>query len=211
MALLVDFVVNLFFSFLGVALALWYENLGSPRLLLMRGKTTDNVKLKEKSTRFLHIVVKNSPKKVPLVRRQTAYSVHGTVTFIRKSDGKQVGQTMPIRWDGAPEPIKYEVENGKILSILDPRLVRISGYIDIPPDEQESFAIAVRIHGDKNAFGWTSESYFHDWRHPDYKLPTGEYMAKIKLTTGDATFEGEFPFVNLDAFETFDLSGQNAG
>ncbi|MCX8126790.1 MAG: hypothetical protein N3E40_06625 [Dehalococcoidia bacterium] len=209
--LLVDFAINLFFAFLGVVVAIWYENLGSPRLLLIPGNTTDDVKPNGWRVRFLHINVKNSPKKVPLVTRQTAYSVHGTVTFIRKSDGKQVGQTMPIRWDGAPEPIKFEVANGQVLSIPDPRLVRISRYIDIPPDEQEGFAIAVRIYDEKTAFGWTSESYFQNWRHNDYALPIGEYVAKVRLTTGDATFEGEFPFANFDAFEPFALSRRNAG
>lgn len=206
MDLLIDFCINLFFAFLGVVLAIWYENLGSPCLLLMLGNTTDNDIPNMGRVRFLRLQVKNNPKRVPLVTRQTAYSVHGTVTFIRKSDGSQIGQVMPIRWDGAPEPIRYEISNGQLLPIPDPTLVRISRYINIPPDEQESFTIAVRIYGEEIAYGWTSESYFHKWRHNDYKLPIGEYVVKIRLTTGDATFREEFSLTNFDKFETFDLS-----
>jgi len=71
----IDFGINLFFAFLGVVIAIWYENLGSPRLLLKPEKTTDNVNSNGSRTRFLHISVKNVPKKAPLVTRQTAYSV----------------------------------------------------------------------------------------------------------------------------------------
>jgi len=207
---LIDFGVNLFFAFLGVVLAIWYENLGSARLLFTPENTTDEVKPNGLRTRFLHVGIKNVPKKVPFVTRQTAFSVHGTISFIT-TDGKQVGKTMPIRWDGAPEPIKYEVSDGKVFTIPDPRLVRISRFMDVPPDENESLAIAVRIHDEKNAYGWTSESYFNKWRHDDFLLPPGKYIARVRLTTGDSIFESEFPFNNLGEFETFDLSDKNAG
>lgn len=206
---LADFGLNLFYVFLGVVIAIWYENRGSPRLIFTPEKTTDEVKSNGLRTRFLHISVKNNPMIVPLVTRQTAFSVHGTISFI-KSDGQQIGKAMPIRWDGAPEPIKYEVVNERIVPIPDPRLVRISRYMDIPPNEKESLAIAVRIYDDKIAYGWTSENYFKNWRNDDFALPLGEYVAYVKLTTGDTNFEDKFSFSNLDAFETFDLSKKNA-
>jgi len=208
--LLIDFGVNLFFAILGFALAIWYDRLGSPRLLFIPEDTTDGIKTNGWRTRFLHIGVINSPKKVPFLRRQTAFSVHGTISFFTMDD-KQVGKTMPIKWDGTPEPIKFEVVEGEIVAIVDPQLVRISRFIDIPPDEKESLAIAVRIYDDKSAYGWTSESYFRGWRHPDFALPIGKYIAKVRLTTGDAIFEKEFQFNNLYKFQNFDLIRENAG
>ena len=118
---------------------------------------------------------------------------------------------MPIKWDGTPEPIKFEVVEGAIVTIADPQLIRISRFIDIPPDEKESLAIAVRIYDEKTAYGWTSESYFKGWCHPDFELPIGKYIAKVRLTTGDSIFEDEFQFNNLYKFQNFDLSRENAG
>src|SRR6266511_2339698 len=129
---LIDFGINLFFAFLGVVLAIWYESLGSPRLVIVPEDTTDEVKSNGWHTRFLHLGVKNLPTRAPFLTRQTAFSVHGTISFFTL-DGIQIGKTMPIRWDGAPEPIKYEVFEGKIITVPDPRLVRISRFMDIPP------------------------------------------------------------------------------
>ena len=112
---------------------------------------------------------------------------------------------MPIRWDGAPEPLKAEVVDNKVVHLPDHRLLRVSQYMDIPPDETESLAVAIRIQGDADAFGWTSASYFHDWRHPDFRLPPGKYTARLLLASGDRTFQKDFPFVNSADFESFDL------
>lgn len=171
--LLIDICVNLFFAILGFALAILYEKLCAPRLLFIPEDTTDDVKDNGWRTRFLHIGVINSPIKAPFLSRKTAYSLHGTITFFTMNR-KQVGNIMPIKWDGTPEPIKFEVVGNKVVTIADPQLIRISRFIDIPPDEKESLAIAVRIYDDKFAHGWTSESYFRGWRHPDYRLPIGK-------------------------------------
>lgn len=205
--LLIDIVLNLLLAFAGVVLALWYENLGSPRLKILPGITTDDVKSNGWRVRFIHLNVKNVPKRVPFVPRQTAYSCHGTITFFTP-DSKQVGKTMSIRWDGAPEPIKAEVVDNKIVHLPDSRLIRLSRYIDIPPGETESLAAAVRIHDESHAFGWTSKSYFHNWQHPDYSLPTGRYIARVKIVSGDRMFQKDFPFVNPGEFERFDLGIQ---
>lgn len=112
---------------------------------------------------------------------------------------------MPIRWDGNPEPLNPEVVNNKIKFLPDSRLMRLSRYIDIPPDESEGLAIAVRIDSDTDAYGWTGESYLHNWRHPEYRLPVGEYVARINLTTGDSVFKQDLRFTNPEGFESFDL------
>jgi hypothetical protein len=203
----VDIVVNVLLAFVGVVVALWYENLGSPRLEISPGLTTDDVNpLSCRRTRFLHLNVRNNPRTARFVPRQTSYATHGTITFVT-SEHRAIG-TMPIRWDGAPEPLRTEIVDNQITYLPDHRLIRISRYIDIPPDESESLAIAVRIEGDTSAFGWTCESYFHGWRHPDYELPPGRYVARVKIVSGDRVFQKEFPFVNPGELGGFDLEVQ---
>ena len=202
---LLDLGVNVGLAFVGVVFALWYENRGAPRLIVSPGATTDDVKPNGWRTRYLHLTVTNSPRRAPLVSRQTAVNSHGTILFLDES-GKRIGNVMPIRWDGAPEAIKPEVVGGKIVYLPDARLLRVSRFIDIPPDETESLAVAVRIQGDNEAFGWTSESYFHQWRHPDFRLPYGRYIAQVALTAGDAIVRTDVPFNNPPEFECFDLA-----
>jgi len=199
-----EIILNIALAFLGVIVALWYENLGSPRLYIQKGETTDDIKQNNWRTRFLHLSVSNKPRRLPLVPRQTALSVHGTITFLDSKRNPITG-AMPIRWDGTPEPIKYEVVNNQVRTLPDPRLLRVSRFIDIYPDEHETLAIAVRILGDQDAFGWTSESYFQNWRHQDYRISQGEYIAIINLKSGDSVFNAEFAFTNPSAFTDFDL------
>jgi hypothetical protein len=203
--------LNLVFVFVGIVLALWYGNLGAPRLRISPGLTTDSVKPNEWQTRFLHLNVTNVPRKnIPFVTKQTAFSCHGTVTFLTAYQ-KQIGNSMPIRWDGNPEPLNPEVVNNEIKFLPDFRLMRLSRYIDIPPYETESLAVAVRINGDTDAYGWTSESYLYNWRYPEHQLPVGTYIARINITTGDSSFKQDFPFTNPEAFESFDLVASQKG
>jgi|GEM_PF-6270010 len=200
-----EIALNIGLAFLGVIAALWYEKLGSPRLTYQKGITTDDIKQNNWRTRFLHLNVANKPWKLPFVPRQTAVAVHGTITFLDLSRNP-ITNPMPIRWDGAPEPIKYEIANNQVHSLPDPRLARVSRFIDIYPDEQESLAIAIKILGDNDAFGWTSESYFRNWRHQDFQIGQGDYIAKINLKTGDSVFFAEFKFTNPSTFTEFDLT-----
>ena len=199
-----NLIVNLFFSFIGVVLALWYENLGSPRLIIKPGETTDGKRVGDTRARFLHVIVENKPRKVPFVPRQTAMACHGTITFTSLSS-KPVGNTISIKWDGTPEPLKPEIIDDEIKHLLDNRLIRTCGYIDIPPDEEESLAMAIRIQVDSEAYGWTAASYGNDWRYPNSTLPLGTYIAQVKIFTGDDPFQEKFRFENPSNFEGFDL------
>jgi hypothetical protein len=200
-----DVLWGLLLTFLGVAFALWYESLGSSRLLFSPGKTIDAIQSNGKRCRFLHLKVMNRPWRVPLVRRQTAYSCHGMITFL-SSDRLPISKPMPVRWAAAPQPVRQEIVNGKSVGVLEPNLVRIARFMDIPPGETEDCDIAIRIQGDADAYGWTPESYLHDWRHPDFRLQTGDYIAQITLTAGDSVFRTEMLVRNPMRFEDFDLA-----
>ncbi len=199
-----EIIVNLVLAFVGVVGALWYENLGVPRLIIEKADTTDDIKPNKRRTRFLRLTVKNNPRKVCFVPRQTASAVHGSITF-KNNNGKKITGAMPIRWDGAPEPIRYVVVNGQVQHLPDPRLIRVSKFIDIYPDEMESLALAIKIQGDNVAYGWTSASYFHNWRHIDFELPEGDYIACVSVKCGDDTIVQDIRFSNPKTFTGFDL------
>lgn len=200
-----DLLINLGISILSIVIALWYENLGTPRLKIMSDATTDDTKQDGRRTRFLHLKIINKPRRMLFVTRQTANSCHGDIIFFT-ADYKQIGNPMPIKWDGTPEPIKPEIYKNKIVWLLDPRLLRLTRFIDIPPDESESLAIAVKILGDNNAYGWTGESYLRgDWKHPNYTMKLGVYIARVKIYSGDSVFIQDFRFTNPKKFEKFDL------
>jgi len=134
---LLDIFIEVLLTFLGVVLALWYENQGAPRLEFLPHDPTDDNKAYGRC-KFFHVNVRNAPKKKRWVPRQTAQACHGDVTFFT-ADHKQLGRPMPIRWNGMPEPIQWQILYGEVKELLDQRLMRISRYIDIPPDKIESF------------------------------------------------------------------------
>jgi hypothetical protein len=152
------------------------------------------------------LIVRNNPRKAFFVPRRTAQGVHGSITFFDDRGQRVSEKDMPIRWDGAPEPLKYDVRNGQVEILPDPKLVRVSRFIDIYPDEKESLSPAVKIEGEDKAYGWTSESYFEEWRHPDFELPEGDYVARVSLKCGDQLVEEDFRFSNPTEFTNFDLS-----
>ena len=196
------------FTLIGVVGALWWGNKGKPRLLIypcsddtIDGPMSDGVR-----RRALRIRIKNIPLKRWFVNRQTAVSCHGNIVFL-DADKKPISKPMQVRWADSPEPIKHLVLNGKIITVPEYNLVRLSKYIDIPPDESELCDLAIRFVNEDDAYGWCTDSYFKNSRHPDYKLNCGSFFAKITIFTGDSTFEFPLvPFSNPAIFEKFDLS-----
>ena len=140
-----------------------------------------------------------------MVPKKTAFACHGNITFLT-DDRVETGKNIQFKWDGTPEPIKPEILNGKIVYLPDNRLIRFTRYIDIPPGEEESLAIAFRIEGDSEAYSWSYLNYQHpDWRHPGSILPLGNYIARITISSGDTIEKKDFPFVNPKNFVEFDL------
>ncbi|MGB4949954.1 MAG: hypothetical protein WBO55_04865 [Rhizobiaceae bacterium] len=56
--ILLNVLLSLFFTFFGVVLALWYENLGSPRFEVEPDEPTDEDRPNGKRVKFLHLNVK---------------------------------------------------------------------------------------------------------------------------------------------------------
>lgn len=197
---------SLLLAFVGVLFALWYENIGRPSLKVTVTPTRTNIKSGDLNTRFLSLKVQNVPKRAPLVRRQTAIATYGKIVFM-DSGYATVARPLHVRWDGKAECIKYLAVNGQVVPMFDPSLVRQGRYIDIPPDEAATLAIAFRIAGEEEAFGWSNESYAHPHRkNPDFRLLPGDYIARVSIFSGDSPpVQKDFRFSNppgaFDGFE----------
>ncbi|MFQ5789960.1 MAG: hypothetical protein ACE5JI_05720 [Acidobacteriota bacterium] len=202
----VEMVVEILLVAFGVVLALWYENLGSPRLRMSIAEPSDHDQRPGNiRARFIHLWVENNPRRLWLVPRQTAYACRGTITFL-DDGGDVIAEDMPIKWDSNPEPLKYELDNkGELRTLPDPRFLHVSRRIAIPPGQSETLAVAVRVHGETEVYGWTPESYFRSWRHEDYRLPDGGISARVSIATGDRTFPDEFRIRNPENLSEFNI------
>lgn len=203
-AILLGFLKDIGLTILGIVMALWYSARGAPRLRLRISKPSD-IELDNLPARVLHIKVLNEPRKNwPFVSRQTAYACTGTITFLSISK-QPLTNPMHIRWQSSPEPLRYEIVDEKIITVAEPRLLRISRFIDIAPDAGEIMDVAVRISDESCAYGWNSDSYFNKWRNPDYKLQAGRYIVRVELHTGDQRFVNHFVLNNVNGVSEFEI------
>lgn len=201
---IISIIVTLAIGIGGIFFALWHQGRGAPKLKITPGETEDGRRADGVRLKYLHLMVTNVPEKHRWVPQKTAYSCHGNVTF-SSTDNSFKSNPMPIRWDGNPEPLKDIIINGEIKQILERSLLRLSRYVDIPPEEKEQITIALRIYGEDCAFGWTGESYQYGYHHPDFTLLPGDYIATVYITTGDHKISQDFKFTNPIRYEEFDL------
>lgn len=200
------FVMAIVGAFLSAVFALWYQGRNGPRFIIAVGTTTDDHRgVPRRHVRFTHITVRNSPGHYKLVPRRTAYACHGWVDFLDMEE-KQVVPRMPIRWDGAPEPLKQVLADDGSRLLYDPSLLRSGGYIDIAPDSDATISPALRLEEPNAAFGWTTESYAHRWEHPTYALPFGQYKIRVIVQTEHHSNTEEFVLSNPKEFEGFALA-----
>jgi hypothetical protein len=199
-----EILISLVISVISIFLALLYENLGSPRLFFSI-KPKKPIKIGNQDTYFLNLYVINKPHKYwPLVTRETAYSCHGDITFKDRASKKTFGP-MPIRWSGNPEPIKFDVVDNHIVSLIEPSLLKSSRYIDIPRDEKEEIDVAVRFLQDHQAYGWNSESYLHQSKNPELELSPGTYEIEVKITCSGSSKKEKFLLINQPDIQDFRL------
>jgi hypothetical protein len=198
----------------GIVIALWYGDLGHPRLKFEVVPTHVNCYLQmgRDPVRFPHIRITNKAwRRVFLVNAQTAYDCNGTIEFFNEKHQPIHSNKMPISWSGQPEPVKWELHplTGVPIQLPEPGLMRNRRFMDIPPGYHEEIDVAVRITenraAEQDAYGWTLSSYEHNWRDPSYKIPQGNFILRVEIVTGSQLFAKEFMLSNPEDFDKFDL------
>ena len=199
-----DFFFQIGLTAVGVVLALAYADLGKPRLRL-EIIAHEKVLVGTEETLFLKLRVFNGPRKdMPFVSRGTAFSCHGSISFADMSN--KIIFEMSIRWSNNPQPIRYDLDQGKISTLVDQSLIRASRFIDISADESEELDVCFRNPNEIIAYGWNSDSYMYKRsRHPERNIPSGDYLIRVKIKHNDGSVQSEFLLHNPQEISQFKL------
>lgn len=139
--------------------------------------------------RFVHVTVSNPP--APWWLRWFTYRqpARNTVLHLRYSVPGGTGSKFEYagRWSGNPEPYQERLVNGQVQQVFDPWLIHMGRFKDMSAGGSlEEVAVAIKIDGDSDCFGFTNESYQGNYfRLPQYRLPTGSYVVTATATSGD--------------------------
>lgn len=125
--------------------------------------------------KFFRVAVRN--KKMPsflgwLLVRQTAENCRATIYITGINNNTNF--SYKGRWASTPE-LPHLNGNDAVLKLIYPDPVTIT------EGNQEYLDIFTKYENDSEAYGWNNESYFHNWRNPDYKLERGKYKIKVVL------------------------------
>jgi len=202
-----DFLINLIAGIVGIAIILWIERQRRPVLFMkvgVPGTLDEKDVLKRHPTTFLKIQVHNRtlPKWLSWVYvGEPALSCVGWITFFDIEGRPLFQKEMQARWSETqdPPPIQYtQIEGGMVARLVNPQ-----NSVDIPPGEYSNLDLANKIQGEDHCYGWNNESYIHNWRHPDWKLPAGNYLARVRIKTGGREFRDLFLIHNDEGFDAF--------
>jgi hypothetical protein len=134
------------------------------------------------------------------MQRAAATQCRGEITFHHLNDGQDIfGRAMVVRWVNSPEPIANQIIglDGKVqFHIRDFARAATESRIDVYPGEEELLDVAVRFDGEAECYGWNNDSYFYNWRNPNWKLPRERYLVKVVITSSGKKCSGVFRLVN---------------
>lgn len=66
-------------------------------------------------------------------------------------------------------------------------------YIDVHPGEEQRLDVVARFNSEPECYGWNNESYYYDWRHPEWKLEgDNDYFVKVKVISSGLRCEDVF-------------------
>ena len=165
--------------------------------------------------RFVHVAVEN-PRLNPIVARLT-YRQAAQDTRLQleysASDGSLPKFGFDGRWSGNPEPVQMRVVNGQLQLVFDPWLVHTGRFKAIVSGAGwEAVALAVKVQGDDDCYGFTNESYQIDpsndkdhWRLSKYRLPKGTYRVTATAVSGEVRSKPEVFVLHNDGPDRTDL------
>ncbi len=199
LAYLVQFLFALVAGILSILAVLAIERQKKPQLtfdVAQQGEIFDDDKLKRPAAKWLKIKVKNDNLSGPLswiYDRDPALLCRASVTFNHLDGHSVFGRTLSARWDNTPEP-------QPLIGHTDQGDVAIMPYVhetyDIPPGEYTTIALVYRAKGEAECYGWNNESYLYGFKHPEWKLEKGRYIAEVSIRTRGRTFVSRFMIFN---------------
>lgn len=108
---------------------------------------------------------------------------------------------MTARWSEADPPRVMQTSrpDGTYVAALE----SVQYAIDIPTGECGTIALAYRAKDSESCYGWTNESYLHNFQHPSWKLDKGRHIARIRVVTAGREFVDAFKIINDAPFNDF--------
>jgi hypothetical protein len=121
--------------------------------------------------------------------------------FFYELDGIPIGQPMPGRWAGSPQPIPLPIADAQgrvVLQLLDIGKMTSESRIDAYPGNKEELDVAARFDDEQDCYGWNNEAYSHNWRNPKWKLARRDYLVKAVVTSSGGKCKGVYRLSNGD-------------
>ncbi|HKC60271.1 MAG TPA: hypothetical protein VKB92_09305 [Myxococcales bacterium] len=156
---------------------------------------------------FAHIVIANNGAFAPRVRCW--------FTFLRADGSSLFPSEMPGRWSSAPEPISTNAVTTRpdaiqLIHYFDPSKMSLGYVQDFAKGEENHIAVAIKF-ADGSAWGWTQESYQHNWRHPSWRLPNEQLRVRARIVSDGQAFASEFILDCRSQLEGFGVTNQDEG
>jgi hypothetical protein len=130
--------------------------------------------------------------------RSPALQCRGKISFHHLDGQYLYSREMGARWAGTPEPLQTigVNPNGEPISMIDPYKIVTPSRVDIGTEEHESLDVVARYDNDLDCYGWSNESYLHDWRNPAWRVPAGRYLVRVDIRCGGQSWNNAFRLIN---------------
>ena len=221
--LTLNFFINLAAGVVGILIVLWIERQRRPRLYMKVGIPNEIVEKPSEPRRpgkWLYVTIHNAgvPRWLAWVYSgEPAMACRAWITFYHLEGHRVYDREMNARWAATPEPQiqvlalerttapPQSVEEAKMEQRAFVRLLDVRETYDIPAGESTNIDVVMRLREKEMAYGWCNESYLYDWKHPDWELRQGRYLARVRVITGGREFSDAFLVVNDVPYADFRL------
>jgi hypothetical protein len=139
--------------------------------------------------------------------RSAAEACRASINFCRQ-DGSFLFGPMTGRWVESPEPhlLTYPARDGttvQTLAVPD----NYSGTMNIYAGDGELLDVAIRVEGEREAYGWNDEAYrVANSRNPKFQFDPGCYLVAVTIRSSGRTVTDWFRLENDGPFSAFRLS-----
>jgi hypothetical protein len=201
----------IFGGIVSIALTIWVERLRGPRVRIVINDPVQFLPRGPFGNNWWSLRVKVSNERLNCwanwwMVRSPAQQCRAEISFLRIDGTPFFDKPMTGRWTDSPEPkvVSVQTQNGIVAVLNNPQELKAA--VDIYPDDAELLDVAVRVDHELEAYGWNSETYFHQtWRNPDRQFNRGLYIAEITIASSGRKRRAWFRLENDGPFNTFRL------
>jgi len=180
--IIITFLISLCATILGISIVLLVERFRLPKIeIVVSEEANDDVTyptehpMAGQRWKFFRVWVKNKSMSRWLhwLVRETAENCRAIINI--EGIDNETHVAYKGRWASTPE----------IPNILYAAVVKIThpDPVSIRASEKEALDIITKHEKDLGAYSWNNESYFHNWRNPNYKLERGQYRVRVTVDT----------------------------